>query len=57
MYEPNSCTLAEYDGGLEKANLRDSELLSEANDAFCKTHPWLAQKAVTRSACAAVRLV
>ena len=44
----------EYNGGLEKAILRDSELLSEVNDAFCKSHPLLAQKVVTRSACAAV---
>ena len=43
----------EYNGGLEKAILRDSELLSEVNDAFCKSH-LLAQKVVTRSACAAV---
>ena len=34
--------------------LRDSELLSEVNDAFCKSHPLLAQKVVTRSARAAV---
>ena len=44
----------EYNGGLEKAILRNSELLSEVNDAFCKSHPLLAQKVVTRSACAAV---
>ena len=44
----------EYNGCLEKAILRDSELLSEVNDAFCKSHPLLAQKVVTRSACAAV---
>ena len=44
----------EYNGGLEKAILRDSELLSEVNDAFCKSHPLLAQKGVTRSARAAV---
>ena len=44
----------EYNGGLENAILRDSELLSEVNDAFCKSHPLLAQKVVTRSACAAV---
>ena len=44
----------EYNGGLEKAIRRDSELLSEVNDAFCKSHPLLAQKVVTRSACAAV---
>ena len=30
------------------------ELLSEVNDAFCKSHPLLAQKVVTRSAHAAV---
>ena len=30
--------------------LGDSELLSEVNDAFCKSHPLLAQKVVTRSA-------
>ena len=41
----------EYNGGLEKAILRD---ISEVNDAFCKSHPLLAQKVVTRSACAAV---
>ena len=41
----------EYNGGLEKAILRDSELL---NDAFCKSHPLLAQNVVTRSTCAAV---
>ena len=44
----------EYNGGLEKAILRDSELLCEVNDAFCKSHPLLAQKVVTRSARAAV---
>ena len=44
----------EYNGGLEKAILRDSELLSEVDDAFCKSHPLLAQKVVTRSARAAV---
>ena len=33
----------EYNGGLEKAIRRDSELLSEVNDAFCKSHPLLAQ--------------
>ena len=46
----------EYNGSLEKAILRDSELLSEVNDAFCKSHPLLAQKVVTRSACAAVSI-
>ena len=44
----------EYNGGLEKAILRDSQLLSEVNDAFCKSHPLLAQKVVTRSACAKI---
>eukprot|EP00731_Ephydatia_muelleri_P013084 Em0007g394a len=33
LYEPKSHALMEYNGGLEKA-LRDSELLSEVNDAF-----------------------
>ena len=47
----------EYNGGLEKAILRDSELLSEVNDAICKSHPLLAQKVVTRSACAAVSTI
>ena len=42
-----------YNGGLEKAILRDSELLSEVNGAFCKSHPLL-EKVVTRSAHAAV---
>ena len=44
----------EYNGGLEKVIHRDSELLSEVDDAFCKFHPLLAQKVVTRSARAAV---
>ena len=50
MYEPESHALMEYSGGLENAIRRDSELLSEVNDAFCKSHPLLAQKVVTRSA-------
>ncbi|KAL5517533.1 hypothetical protein EMCRGX_G003092 [Ephydatia muelleri] len=54
LYEPKSHALMEYNGGLEKAILRDSELLSEVDDAFCKSHPLLAQKVVTRSARAAV---
>ena len=55
LYEPKSHALMEYNGGgLEKAIVRDSELLSEVNDAFCKSHPLLAQKVVTRSARAAV---
>ena len=49
LFEPNSRTLAEYGVSLEKAILRDSELLSEVNNA-----PLLAQKVVTRSARAAV---
>ena len=44
----------EYNGGLEKVIRRDSELLSEVNDAFCQSHPLLAQKVVKRSARAAV---
>ncbi|KAL5517753.1 hypothetical protein EMCRGX_G003362 [Ephydatia muelleri] len=44
LYEPKSHALMEYNGGLEKAILRDSELLSEVNDAFCKSHPLLAQR-------------
>ena len=32
-------------------------LLDELNDAFCQTHPWLAQKLTTRSAHAAVSKV
>ena len=47
-------TLMEYNGGLETVFLRDSELLSEVNDNFCKSHLLLAQKVVTRSARAAV---
>ena len=50
MNEPKSHALMEYNDGLGKAILRDSELLSEENDAFCKSHPLLAQKVVTRSA-------
>ena len=37
LFEPNSRTLAEYGVSLDKAILRDSELLSEVNNAFC-TH-------------------
>ncbi|KAL5515934.1 hypothetical protein EMCRGX_G001183 [Ephydatia muelleri] len=54
LFEPNSRTLAEYGVRLEKAILRDSELLSEVNNAFCNSHPLLAQKVVTRSARAAM---
>ena len=43
LYELKSHALMEYNGGLEKAIRRDSELLSEVNDAFCKSHPLLAQ--------------
>ena len=38
----------EYNGGLEKAILRDSELLS---DAFCKSHPLLAQRLLQGCPC------
>eukprot|EP00731_Ephydatia_muelleri_P007406 Em0003g1654a len=34
LYEPKSHALMEYNGGLEKAIRRDSELLSEVNDAL-----------------------
>ena len=54
LFEPNSRTLAEYGVSLEKAILRDSELLSDVNNAFCNSHPLLAHKVVTRSARAAV---
>ena len=57
MYEPESHALMEYNGGLEKSIRRDSELLSEVNDVFCKSHPLLAQKVVTRSAHAAVNKI
>ena len=30
--------------------LKSSTLLVQLNDAFCKTHPWLAQKVCTSSA-------
>ena len=46
LYEPNHTVLREYKGGLEKAILRNSILLDELNDAFCKV--------CTRSAHAAV---
>ena len=39
LYEPKSHALMEYNGGLENAIRRDSELPSEVNDAFCKSHP------------------
>ena len=35
----NNKIITKYDGGLEKAIFRNSELLREVNDAFCKTHP------------------
>ena len=47
----------EYKGGLEKAILSNMTLLDELNDAFCQTHPWLAEKVTTRSAHAAVSKV
>ena len=52
--EPKDSILREYKGSLEKPILRNSTLLDELNDAFCKTHPWLAQEICTRSAHAAV---
>ena len=57
LYEPKDSILREYKGSLEKAILRNSTLLDELNDAFCKTHPWLAQKICTRSVHAAVNEV
>ena len=47
----------EYKGGLEKAILSNRTLLDELNDAFCQTHPCLAQKVTTRSAHPAVSKV
>ena len=57
LYEPKVIVLSEYKGGLEKAILKNSTLLVQLNDAFCKTHPWLAQKVCTRSVHAAVSKV
>ena len=57
LYEPKDIVLSEYKGGLEKAILKNSTLLVQLNDAFCQTHPWLAQKVCTRSAHAAVSKV
>ena len=57
LYEPKDIVLSEYKSGLEKAILKNSTLLVQLNDAFCKTHPWLAQKVCTRSAHAAVSKV
>ena len=57
LYEPKDIVLSEYKGGLEKAILKNSTLLVQLNDAFCKTHPWLAQKVCTGSAHAAVSKV
>ena len=54
LYEPKDIVLSEYKGGLEKAICT---LLVQLNDAFCQTHPWLAQKVCTRSAHAAVSKV
>ena len=34
-------------------SLKNSTLLVQLNDAFCKTHPWLAQKVCTKTAHAA----
>ena len=57
LYEPKDIVLSEYKSGLEKAILKNSTLLVQLIDAFCKTHPWLAQKVCTRSAHAAVSKV
>ena len=56
LYEPKDI-VTEYKGGLKKAILKNSTLLVQLNDAFCQTHPWLAQKVCTRSAHAAVSKV
>ena len=56
LYEPKSHALMEYNGGLEKAIRSDSELLTEVNDAFCKSHPLLPQKVVTRSLAAVSKI-
>ena len=50
LYEPKDIVLSEYKFGLEKAILKNSTLLVQLNEAFCTTHPWLAQKVCTRSA-------
>eukprot|EP00731_Ephydatia_muelleri_P011234 Em0006g128a len=42
LYEPKSHALMEYNGGLEKAILRDSELLREVNDAFSTAARYIA---------------
>ena len=57
LYEPKDIILSEYKGGHEKAILKNSTLLVQLNDAFCKTHPWLTQKVCTRSVHAAVSKV
>ena len=57
LYEPKDIVLSEYKGALEKAILKNSTLLVQLNDAFCKTHPWLAQKVCTRSVHVAVSKV
>ena len=54
LYEPNDNLQLEYKGGLEKAIHINSTLVDQLNDAFSKTHPWLAQKALTRAGCVAV---
>ncbi|KAL5496604.1 hypothetical protein EMCRGX_G012921 [Ephydatia muelleri] len=37
LYEPKDIILSEYKSGLEKAILKNSTLLVQLNDAFCKT--------------------
>ena len=57
LNKPNDIILSEYKDGLENAILKNSTLLVQLNDAFCKMHPWLAQKVCTRSAHDAVSKV
>ncbi|KAL5479598.1 hypothetical protein EMCRGX_G023142 [Ephydatia muelleri] len=46
LYEPKDIVLSEYKGGLEKAILKNSTLLVQLNDAFCKTAPMVSTKGV-----------
>ena len=54
LYEPNDNLQLVYKGGLEKAIHINNTLVDQLNDAFSKTHPWLAQKALTRAGRVAV---
>ena len=49
--------MIEYKGGLKKAIYINSTLVDQLNDAFSKTHPWLAQKALTRAGHLAVSTI